>query len=94
MDRGTVSDNKSGRMEQNTKESGCSIKQTARANSGTLMETFIRVSGRTTRQMDSVFIHMLTAPSMKESGWMIYKKVREQKYGRIRALIKVLTKPV
>jgi len=30
---------------------------------------------------------------MRESGWTIYKKVREQRCGQIRALIRELIRP-
>jgi len=44
-------------------------------NSITLMEMSMMVTGKTIRPMDMVFIFMLTAPSMRESGETISNMV-------------------
>lgn len=49
---------KYGLMEQDTKDFGEKIRLMEKGNSGMLMETFLRVNGRMTRQMDTEYTHI------------------------------------
>jgi Tfp pilus assembly major pilin PilA len=79
LDKATVY--KNGLTGQFTKVNGTKTKLKEKAHSGMPKETFTSAIFEPTRQMDSEYTLTLTAVATKVNGLMMFKKVKEKKFG-------------
>ena len=68
-------------MEQFTKENGSTTKLKEKELFGMLKETYIQDNSKLIKLMDLVFIRMSMVRDMKETGSMMFRKVKGRRLG-------------
>ena len=71
------------------KANGPRIEQTAKVNSGMLMEIFMKATGRTIKQMDMGCTNMLTVQSTSVNGRMTCNMDEDKRLGLMAPSMKV-----